>query len=193
MTAAVREAQQAIGLEQEIARSARIDGRGALLAGDREGWMMAETQQESAGLRRRRLEQICLEREELNDAAREQYVASRLKREQMKRVFDDIAARMEIEEGRRIQAASDDRFLARRRWTDAQEKMRGDQRDEGLLMIAMLSLACGVHLKLLRRWARNRDDKRGDFRWRVWSRLVVRSGVFRPGRGRRDLVCCKPR
>ena len=75
-------------------------------------------------------------------------MASRLKREQMKRVFDDIAARMEIEEGRRMQAGSDDRFLARRRWTDAQEKMRGDQ-DEGLLMIAMLSLACGVHLKIL--------------------------------------------
>ena len=33
------------------------------------------------------------EREEQSDAAREQYVASRLKREQMKRVFDDIAAR----------------------------------------------------------------------------------------------------
>jgi hypothetical protein len=127
MTAAVREAQQAIGLEQEVARSARIDVRGALLIGDCEGRMMAETQQESAELRRRQLEQIRLEREELNDAAREQYVASRLKREQMKRVFDDIASRMEIEEGRRTQAGSDDRFLARRRWTDAQEKMRGDQ------------------------------------------------------------------
>lgn len=122
MTAAVREAHQAIGLEQEVARSARIDVRGALLTGDREGRMMAETQQESAELRRRRLEQIRLEREELNDAAREQYVASRLKREQMKRVFDDIASRMEIEEGRRTQACSDDRFLARRRWTDAQER-----------------------------------------------------------------------
>jgi hypothetical protein len=70
------------------------------------------------------LEQIRLEREELNEAAREQYVASRLKREQIKRVFDDIAVRMEIEEGRRLQAASDDRFLARRRWTDARERIR---------------------------------------------------------------------
>ena len=67
-------------------------------------WMMAETQQETAESRRRALEQIRVEREELNDAAREQYVASRLKREQMKRVFDDIASRMEIEEGRRMQA-----------------------------------------------------------------------------------------
>jgi len=128
MTAAVREAQQAIGVEQEVARSTRVEGRGALLAGDRVSWMMAETQQETAAWRRRRLEQIRLEREELNDAAREQYVASRLKREQIKRLFDDIAVRTKIEEGRRTQAASDDRFLARRRWTDAREKMRDDQR-----------------------------------------------------------------
>ena len=124
MTAAVREAQRAIGVEQEVARSARKDGRGALLEGDRVGWMMAETQQETAMWRRRRLERIRLDREELSEAAREQYVASHLKREQIKRVFDDLAARVEIEEGRRTQGASDDRFLARRRWTDAQEKMR---------------------------------------------------------------------
>jgi hypothetical protein len=124
MTAAVREAQDAIGVEQEVARSARIDGRGALLTGDGVGWVMAETQQEAVGWRRRGLERIRVEREELNEAAREQYVASRLRREQIKRVCDDIAARMEIDEGRRTQAASDDRFLSRRRWTDAQEKGR---------------------------------------------------------------------
>lgn len=124
----VREAQQAIGIEREVARSARINGCGALLAGDRVSWMMAETQQETAAWRRRGLEQIRLEREELNEAAREQYVASRLKREQIKRVFDDIAGRMEIEEERRFQAASDDRFLARRRWSDSQEKRRDDER-----------------------------------------------------------------
>jgi hypothetical protein len=128
MTAAVREAQQAIGIEQEVVRSARVDGRGALLVGDRTGWTMAETQQATAAWRRQGLELIRVEREELNDAAREQYVASRLKREQIKRVFDDIEARREIEERRRMQAASDDRFLARRRWTDAREKIRHDQR-----------------------------------------------------------------
>jgi hypothetical protein len=89
---------------------------------------MSETQQETSAWRRGRLEPIRLECEELNDAAREQYVASRLKREQIKRVLDDIAARIEIEEGRRMQAASDDRFLARRRWTDAREKMRDKPR-----------------------------------------------------------------
>jgi hypothetical protein len=128
MTAAVREAQQAIGVEQGVVRSARVDGRDALLIEDRESWVMAGNQQEAAEWQRRRLEQIRLEREQLKEAAREQYVASRLKREQIKRVFDDIAARMEIEEGRRLQAASDDRFLARRRWSDARESLRTDDR-----------------------------------------------------------------
>lgn len=123
-TAAVREAQQAIAAEQEAARSALADGRRALLAADRDSWLMAETQKETAAWRRRGLEQIRLEREELKDAARNQYVTSRLKREQVRRVFDDTAARTEIEEGRRMQAASDDRFLARSRWTDALEKTR---------------------------------------------------------------------
>ena len=72
LTTAVREAQQAIAVEQSVAQTARIDGREALTAGDRVGWMMAETQQETAGWRTQRLEEIRVERQELNDAAREQ-------------------------------------------------------------------------------------------------------------------------
>jgi hypothetical protein len=116
MVVLVREAQQAIGVEEESARRARAEGRDALIADDRLGRVMAETQQETSEWRRTQLEQLRLEREELNDAAREQYVASRLKREQMKRLMDDIATHMETEEQRRAQASSDDRFLARRRW-----------------------------------------------------------------------------
>jgi hypothetical protein len=124
MASAVRQAQRAIGVEQEVARSARMDARGALLSEERMDWMSAQTRHEAAAGRRRGLERVRLEREDLNEAAREQYVASRLKREQIKRVFDDIAARLDIEKERRSQAASDDRFLARRRWTDSQEKKR---------------------------------------------------------------------
>ena len=122
MTAAVREAQQAIELQQQVSRSARFDGRDALMVEDRMGWEIAETQAESAGWKRRRLEQIRSERQVLSDAAREQYVASRLKSEQMKRLSQGVAVKAEIEEGRRVQATSDDRFLARRRWSDAQDR-----------------------------------------------------------------------
>jgi hypothetical protein len=127
VTSALREAQHAIGGEMDVARSARGERRRALITGDDVGRMMAETRRETAELRGHALEQIRREREELNDRARKQYVASRLKREQMERVFDDIAARMGIEEGRRMQAVSDDRFLALKRWTNAQQRMRGDE------------------------------------------------------------------
>jgi hypothetical protein len=122
LTTAVREAQQAIAVEQSAAQVARIDGRKALTEGDRVGWMMSETQQETAGWRRQKLEEIRVDRQELSDAVREQYVASRLKKEQMKRVFQEMEARVQMEEGRRVQSSSDDLFLSRRRWTDAKEK-----------------------------------------------------------------------
>jgi len=127
MTAAVHEAVQAIVMEQDIAKSVRIDGHHALAIGDRVGWMMSETQQKTSVWRRWRLEQVREEREQLNDTARQQFMESRLKREQMEHLFDEVAARAEIEEGRRMQAVSDDRFLARRRWTETKEKMRVDQ------------------------------------------------------------------
>jgi hypothetical protein len=119
---AVLDAKKAIGVEREAGRVARLEGRDALLAGDRANWMMSETGQEMAVWRRQKFEEIRIEREQLNDAAREQYVASRLKRQQIQGVSDKIAARLEIEEGRRAQTVSDDRYLARRRWTDMQER-----------------------------------------------------------------------
>jgi hypothetical protein len=122
MTAAVREVERALGVEREIARAALVDGRVALLAGDCANRIVAETQEEISGWRQRALERIRIQREELSDAAMRQYVASRLKKEQLKRVTDEMAARMDVEERRRVQAVSDDRFLARKRWADTQKR-----------------------------------------------------------------------
>ncbi len=127
MTVGVHEVIQAIVVEQDVAKLARIDGRCALATGDCVGWMMSGAQREASVWRRQRMEQVREEREQLKDEATQRYVASRLKREQMKRVFNEISARSEIEEGRRAQAVSDDRFLGRRRWTGAREKMRADK------------------------------------------------------------------
>jgi hypothetical protein len=128
MTTSVQEAQQAIGVQQQVVSSTRVNGRDALMTDDRMGWEIAEVQRESAGWKRRRLEQIRLEREVLNDAAREQYLASRLKSEQMKRLAEGVALKAEINERRRVQAVSDDRFLARRRWSDTQDRIeKGDR------------------------------------------------------------------
>jgi hypothetical protein len=126
-TAAVREAELALVVEQDVAKSARIDGRGALAMGDRAGWMISEVQQKTAGGRLQLLELARQEREQSNDTAKQQYMASRLKREQVKGVLDEIAARIEIEDERRTQSASDDRFLARLRWSNLKEKMSANR------------------------------------------------------------------
>jgi hypothetical protein len=121
-TAAVVEAQQTIAAEQRGMRVIELDGRDAMFAGDGDGRVLAEVRHEIALLRQEALDKIREEREQLSEAAKKQHAASRLKKEQMSRVFDAIAAKVEIEEGRRAQSASDDRFLARRRWTDAHER-----------------------------------------------------------------------
>jgi hypothetical protein len=43
-----------------------------------------------------------------------------VKNEQMNRVMEGVAARAEIEEERRMQAATDDRFLSRKLWLERQ-------------------------------------------------------------------------
>ena len=43
------------------------------------------------------------------------------------------------------------------------KRERGQAADEGHLIIATLGLARGLHMHLLRRWARNKNDERGDF------------------------------
>jgi hypothetical protein len=123
---AVRETDVVIVAEQHTAESARIDGRESLAIEDRLGWMISESQLETAGWRRQRLERIRQEREQLLDAATQRYMTSRLKRQQMKHVFDEVSSWIEIKEARQTQATSDDRFLARRRWTDA-KRMRIDR------------------------------------------------------------------
>jgi hypothetical protein len=124
--AAIRETQLAIVREHQEMRSIREDGCRALLEGDNASRILAEAQNDAATWRRQALEQIRLKRETLNVSAREQYMASRVKSEQVGRIFRDMAAHIEIEERRRTQALSDDRFLARRGWTDAQRKARDD-------------------------------------------------------------------
>ncbi|MCU1320287.1 MAG: hypothetical protein JWP98_1805 [Edaphobacter sp.] len=126
--AAVREVEQAVAMQQSVARSARFDSREALMTGDRLSWSLAKTQRETAEWRQERLEQIRLERQELSDVAKEQYAASRVKSEQMKSVVDGVTVRAEAEEGRRMQAATDDRFLSRRLWVGARHEARKSSR-----------------------------------------------------------------
>jgi hypothetical protein len=153
VTAAVVRTKNAIGIEREAMRSASLEGHGALAEGDQGNWIMSQVRQETSACRTQKLEEIRLHREKLLHQAQEQYVASRLKRQQIQRVFDDIEARIETEEERRVQAASDDHFLARKRWTDSRRRPEG-LADKGLLMEGTTTLEIGMHLLSLRRAAK---------------------------------------
>lgn len=122
--AAVQEAEQAIGFQQAVVRSSIADSREALVSGDHVNWTAAKLQQEIAEWKQQRFREVRRDRQVLSDEARKQYLASRLQSEQMKQVADGVMAKIEIHEGRRTQAALDDRYLARRRWTDTQEELR---------------------------------------------------------------------
>ena len=99
---------------------------------------MAETQQETAAWRQGP-SRIAWKCDELNDGCRNNIVASRLSRKEIKHVCDDVAVRIGNRRRRRMRAVSDDRFLARRRWTMHEEDTRSEA-DEGLLMAGTLNL-----------------------------------------------------
>ena len=111
---AVTEAQVAIQAEATRTHEARQGGREALLTDDCLGWSLAVVHEEVALRRRARLAPLLEEREERHEIARERYVASRLRNEQMKSLVEDASAQIATEEERRSQAFADDRFLSRR-------------------------------------------------------------------------------
>jgi hypothetical protein len=127
----MREAEQAIDSQHAAVRSAEFEGRAALIVGDRMGWSFAEAQRELAGWRSNGLKRIRAEREESMKSAQEQYLASRVKSEQMQCAVEDVEAGVAIEEGRRIQAATDDRYLSRKLWTEARRALRNDAEMKG--------------------------------------------------------------
>lgn len=121
---AVQEAERAIDIQRVTVCSSSSDGRDALLSGDRISWTAAKLQREIAEWKQQRLQEVRRERQTLNEEARKQYAESRLQSEQMKTVVNTATAKMESETGRRTQAALDDRFLSRRRWTDSRDALR---------------------------------------------------------------------
>jgi hypothetical protein len=117
-TNAVRETKQAIEIQRSVMRVAGVDVRDALITGDRLGWSLAEMQRELAMGKGKQLEDVRLEREELNGLAQRRYAESRVKSEQMNGVVESLAARIEMKEERRVQGATDDRFLSRKVWAE---------------------------------------------------------------------------
>lgn len=126
--AASHEAQSSVDAEMEIATSARHDGHRAISSGDHLGWAVAEAQRRAAVLKREWLETVRNERACAREAAKEQYLASRLKNEQMQRVSANVAEQIAAAEEKELQAATDDRFAARKKWKNKRDERRRPQR-----------------------------------------------------------------
>jgi hypothetical protein len=122
--ATVREVERAIGVQVAVSEAVDSERRHALGVGDRMAWTVAESLHDSTRRKQHQLQMICLEREGQSGVAREQYITSHLRSEQIKHVLEGVSEQIKIEEERRVQSESDARFLSRQRWNDAQNKPR---------------------------------------------------------------------
>lgn len=114
--AALHEVQNAVDVETQSKHRALQGGREAIASGDRMGWASADSQHWASGAKRRRLETVHAERRRLNETAHDHYVAGRRKSEQMQRLVAHANQQIAIDEERKAQAATDDRYLAQQRW-----------------------------------------------------------------------------
>jgi flagellar biosynthesis chaperone FliJ len=89
---------------------------------------MSEQASTLATARARLLQEVLTVRESAEEAARKEYVASRMRGEQMRAVLERLKTEQALVHTRRSQAEMDDRYLARQRWL----QMRGGREAEGL-------------------------------------------------------------
>jgi hypothetical protein len=108
-------AEKAIDVETSSLQDARIGEREAVQEADALGRSAMGAREDVARRKRLALEPVLKQRTEIREAARATHVASKLWSERIQCLIDSEAARFAAEEERRLQMASDDRFLARRR------------------------------------------------------------------------------
>ena len=123
------EAEQTRRAEVEFAKAQEGAAREALVVGDAAGWKVSEAVGAAASARAGRLLRLGEERAEVREQASVAYRESRVRAEQMQRMAERARMQAAIDEGRRVQAAADDRYSSRKGW------MRGRRGgDEGSLM-----------------------------------------------------------
>lgn len=116
--AALSEVRSAVDVERMSAGHASREGWAAMASGDKVGWSAAGSQLKASGEKLNRLVAVQAERKRSSEAAREQHLASRRKSEQMQRLAERTAEQVAGHEEKKMQAATDDRFLARQRWAN---------------------------------------------------------------------------
>jgi hypothetical protein len=123
----LHETEQSLAVQQTMIYKTNIDGRSALEKGDRIGWVSAETLARRVGWAVERLEVERAMYCEAEEAAKQTYLASRTESERMRRLLHHAMTEMKTSQGRQEQAASDDRFLARRRWLELSDSSVGEK------------------------------------------------------------------
>jgi len=113
---AVEDVACAAAIAATVRGSQIENARAAMATGRRDEWQVAETMRSVLEVRMKRLAVLRAEREADLDAAVAAHRASRLEMEQMERVVERRQAMTRLEDGRRAQAESDDRFASRRSW-----------------------------------------------------------------------------
>ena len=112
--ASVAEVEAALARQETTLADARLAARRAMTSGDRGEWLMADAQTEVAGWNRGWLGVLLETRAAEVPQAMEMFLESRREHEQVKQLVENAQQVEEIEEGRRVQASSDDWFLSRR-------------------------------------------------------------------------------
>ena len=118
----LRQAERAIATQLEAARSAMLDGRGALVEGDLLGWVTSAKRFEVAVANAATLQEVRAVRELASEEARTEYMKSRSQSGQMKLVRDAVDDAAHVVDQRRSQASADDRYLARSQWIQRAER-----------------------------------------------------------------------
>ena len=117
-------AVEAVACSVAIAATVRerqiTEARTAMANGRREEWQVAETTRGVVEAGIVRLAKLRVEREAVLEDAVQRHRISRLNMEQMDRVVDRARAQETLQESRRSQAESDDRFASRRAWKRTQ-------------------------------------------------------------------------
>lgn len=113
---------QGAEVERDETTRASIESRSALISGNQLKARIFDSTKRSANWRRQRLETLYLMRKQLSDAAREQYLASRIRRNQVESVMTGHVEHAQADGKRNAQLLADDRYLARRIWQTNQVK-----------------------------------------------------------------------
>lgn len=121
----VVEVESVIARERDCMRSARLRHRESIWGEDLLGRSVVAICEELVIQKRRRLEPVLNVRRQTLELAQLRYMDSRMWSERMKTLIQTELGRGAIEEERRLQAASDDRYLAQRRAKADREHRHG--------------------------------------------------------------------